>query len=37
MIESLNIFVKEKVSDATNNIQIPVLRPVKEIKIGRVR
>ncbi|MEW6686595.1 MAG: caspase family protein [Candidatus Edwardsbacteria bacterium] len=30
-------FVKDKVSDATNNVQIPVLRPEKEIRIGRVR
>jgi|GEM_PF-2635276 hypothetical protein len=37
MIESLNIFVKEKVSDATNNLQIPVLRPEKEIRIGKVK
>lgn len=30
-------FVKEKVSDATNNVQIPVLRPEKEIRIGRIK
>lgn len=29
-------FVKEKVSDATNNVQTPVLRPEKEIRIGKV-
>ncbi len=29
-------FVKAKVSDATNNVQIPVLRPEKEIRIGKV-
>jgi len=28
--------VKTKVSDATNNIQIPILRPEKEIRIGKV-
>jgi uncharacterized caspase-like protein len=30
-------FVKAKISDATNNIQVPVLRPEKEIKIGKVK
>jgi hypothetical protein len=30
-------FVKEKVADKTNNLQIPVLRPEKEIRIGKVR
>ena len=30
-------FVKEKVSNATNNLQIPVLKPAKEIKIGKVK
>lgn len=30
-------FVKDKVSDATNNVQVPVLRPKKEVKIGRIR
>ncbi len=30
-------YVKTKVSDATNNIQIPVLRPEKEIRIGRAK
>lgn len=30
-------FVKNKVSDATNNVQIPVLRPEKDIRIGRVK
>ncbi len=29
--------VKEKVSDATNNARIPVLKPKKEIMIGRVK
>ncbi|HIE43204.1 MAG TPA: CHAT domain-containing protein, partial [Candidatus Omnitrophica bacterium] len=30
-------FVRAKVADATNNIQIPVLRPEREIRIGRIR
>ncbi len=30
-------FVKNRVSDATNDVQIPVLRPEKEIRIGRIR
>jgi len=30
-------YVKARVSDATNNLQVPVLRPEKEIKIGKVR
>ncbi len=36
MMLVLNNFFKEKVSDATNNVQIPVLRPEKEIRIGKV-
>ena len=30
-------FVKEKVADATNNVQIPVLRPEKGIRLGRIK
>lgn len=30
-------FVKARVSDATNNVQIPVLKPEKDIRIGRIR
>ena len=30
-------YVKEKVKDATNNVQVPVLRPMRDIKIGRVK
>jgi hypothetical protein len=29
--------VKAKVADATNNVQIPVLRPEREIKLGRYK
>ena len=30
-------YVKDKVSDATNEVQVPVLRPEREIKLGRYR
>ncbi|MEM5854371.1 MAG: caspase family protein [Candidatus Aenigmatarchaeota archaeon] len=30
-------FVKEKVSEATNNVQVPVLRPEREIRIVKLR
>jgi|GEM_PF-2750727 len=28
--------IKAKVSDATNNVQIPVLRPEEEVRIAKV-
>lgn len=30
-------YVKDKVSDATNNVQVPVFRPEREIRLGRYR
>jgi hypothetical protein len=30
-------YVKKNVSDATNEVQVPVLRPQREIRMGRVR
>jgi len=30
-------YVKKNVSDATNEVQVPVLRPERDIKLGRVR
>jgi hypothetical protein len=30
-------YVKKNVSDATNEVQVPVLRPARDIKLGRVR
>jgi tetratricopeptide (TPR) repeat protein len=30
-------YVKDKVSDATNDVQVPVFRPEREIKLGRYR
>jgi tetratricopeptide (TPR) repeat protein len=33
----LYAYVRDKVSDATNNVQVPVYRPEREIKLGRYR
>ncbi len=33
----LYVYVKDKVSDATNNVQVPVFRPEREIRLGRYR
>jgi uncharacterized caspase-like protein len=30
-------YVKKNVSDATNEVQVPVLRPAKDVRLGRIR